>query len=501
MTEDSHVPPLPRRAQGDTQGRRTARPVAPLVLPESVIQQILSVLDVERAEASPQDHPARAELTAHNRAALSERPASLPRRVPGASHRGGPPVSITRPELPPSLPRSPSVEAITEPLPAIGASKASSVTEGHEAQLDIAAQPEAAAAVPAARKLAPALRAPPQKRPGRQDRRDQVPAVPEKAPASQGKAQARQAKAPTQPPKPAPSMARARGRRGTSYGLILMAILLCGSLALVLTRHAITATGGESNGTGTGADVAIRDRAVAWVADQVSRASIVSCDRVMCQALAAHGVPAASLLELEPGTADPLRSSIIVSTAAVRSMIGSRVVTADAPAVIASFGSGSRQISIRVVAQRGAATYLSALSTDMLARKASGIQLLGNQRIRVSAIARRQLVGGRVDSRLLAVIAGLVAHRPLSIVVFGDLAPGASPGIPLRSADLAETAGAGRSPAAQMPWMVAFLRAQRDPFLAAHIQTVRLAAGRSVLRIEFAAPSVLGLLGPRPPSG
>jgi len=30
----------------------------------------------------------------------------------------------------------------------------------------------------------------------------------------------------------------------------------------------------------------------------------------------------------------------------------------------------------------------------------------------------------------------------------------------------------------------------------AHIQTVRLARGRNVLRIEFAAPSMLGLLGP-----
>ncbi len=107
-------------------------------------------------------------------------------------------------------------------------------------------------------------------------------------------------------------------------------------------------------------------------------------------------------------------------------MMGSRVVTADAPAVIASFGSGNRQISVRVAAPRGAAAYLSALSTDVLARKASGTQLLDNQRIMVSAMARRQLVGGRVDSRLLAVIASLAAHRPVSIVAFGELAPGAN---------------------------------------------------------------------------
>jgi hypothetical protein len=95
-------------------------------------------------------------------------------------------------------------------------------------------------------------------------------------------------------------------------------------------------------------------------------------------------------------------------------------------------------------------------------------------------------------------MAGLAAQRPVSVVTFGDLAPGASPGIPLRAADLAQTGGtAGPNPAAQMRWMVAFLRAQRDPYLAAHIQTVRLAGGPEVLRIEFAAPSPLGLLGPR----
>jgi hypothetical protein len=384
------------------------------------------------------------------------------------------------------LPVTASAEAVTEPLPAIAASTASRVTENDEAQPDIAAPPEPAAAVTPGPELAPAPRTPAERRPSAQDPGDEVPAVPGKTPGGLGGVQARRAIVLTRPPKPAPPKAR----RGIRYGLILIAVLLCGTLALVLARHAITA--GEGNRTRTGTELAIRDRAVAWVADQVSRAAIVSCDRVMCKALAAHGLPTASLLELEPGRVDPLRSSIIVSTAAVRSILGSRVVTADAPAVIARFGSGSRQIAIRVVAQRGAAAYLSALSRDTLARKASGTQLLDNQRIMVSATARRQLTGGRVDSRLLAVIAGVAAHRPVSIVVFGDLAPGASPGIPLRSVDLAEAGRAGPDPA-----IVALVRASRYPYLAAHIQTVRLAGGRNVLRIEFAAPSILGLLSPR----
>ena len=220
----------------------------------------------------------------------------------------------------------------------------------------------------------------------------------------------------------------------------------------------------------------------------------------MCQALEARGVSAASLLELGPGEADPLRSSIIVATAAVRGLIGPRLSSAYAPAAIAGFGSGSRQISVRVVAPRGAAAYISALRTDMLARKASGTQLLDNRRIIVSATARRQLAHGQADSRLLVVIAGLAARWPVSVAAFGDLAPGASPGIPLRSADLAPAgATASAGPAAHMRAMVAFLRAQRDPYLAAHIQTVPRAGGRNVLRIEFAAPSPPGLLGPHTP--
>jgi len=273
--------------------------------------------------------------------------------------------------------------------------------------------------------------------------------------------------------------------------VILVIVLLCaGSLGFLLTRPGASSANGKA---------ATRDRAAAWVANQVSRAAIVSCDRVMCQALEAHGVPAASLLQLESGKAGPLGSSVIVATAAVRSLIGSRLSSAYAPVAIASFGSGSMQISIRVVAPRGAAAYLSALKSDILVRKASGTQLLHNQRITGSATARRQLADGRVDPRLLVIITALAAQRPVSIVAFGDCAAGASPGIPLRSADLAQAGSPGANPATQMRRMAAFLHAQKDPYLVAGIQTMRHAGGRNVVRIEFAAPSPLGLLGPPAP--
>jgi hypothetical protein len=435
--------------------------------------------------------------------------------VPGTGTVREPPAPIAHPVLPACVPRLRSEEVPTAPLTAIATSRASGVTKQHTAEPDIAAQPGPVTAAPASGKVITALPVPAKQRPDRPVRTGEIPASPRKAPASPkerpvrqdnvqasaGKAQASHAAALTRPPKLAWLQARGGRHRGATSGVILVVVLICaGSLGFLLSRHAAPAATASGHRISAGGEIAIRNRAAAWVAGQVSRSAIVSCDPVMCQALEARGVSAASLLQLGPGEADPLRSSIIVATAAVRGLIGPRLSSAYAPAAIASFGSGSRQISVRVVAPRGAAAYISALRADMLARKASGTQLLDNRRIIMSATARRQLAHGQADSRLLVVIAGLAARWPVSVAAFGDLAPGASPGIPLRSAHLA-LAGATASggPAAHLRAMVAFLRAQRDPYLAAHIQTVRRAGGPNVLRLEFAAPSPPGLLGPHTP--
>jgi len=267
-------------------------------------------------------------------------------------------------------------------------------------------------------------------------------------------------------------------------------------VAYALTRHTTSATASDAYRTRVGAAVALRSRVAAWVAGQVSRSAVVSCDRVMCQALEKHGLPAASLLELAPGRADPLHSSVIVATPAVRQLLGSRLSSVYAPAVLASFGSGSTSISVRVIAPHGARLYSAQLAADVLARKDSGAQLLRSERITVSAAARGQLAKGLADSRLLVVIAALAAREPVSVVGFGDLAPGASPGISMRSADLAESGVTGPNRAAYVRSMISFLRAQRGAYQAARVQIVQLPGGQRVLRIEFAAPSPLGLLAP-----
>jgi hypothetical protein len=112
----------------------------------------------------------------------------------------------------------------------------------------------------------------------------------------------------------------------------------------------------------------------------------------------------------------------------------------------------------------------------------------------ISATARRPLAAGQVDARLLVDIAGLASQLPVFVVSFGDAAPGASPGTPLRSADLTGTSTVASGNRAQVRSMSIFLHGQSGYYLPARIQTVRLPGGRSGLRVEFAAPSPIGLL-------
>jgi hypothetical protein len=229
-----------------------------------------------------------------------------------------------------------------------------------------------------------------------------------------------------------------------------------------------------------------RQQAATWVAAQIGRNVIVSCDPLMCTALAQGGFPAANLASLGPNAADPLGSGVVVATPAVRSQFGIRLATVYAPVVIASFGAGASQVQIRVVAPDGSAAYMATEKTDLQARVAAGRELLGNTNVLLPAVARRQLLAGQVDVRLLITLAGLAHRYRVEVRGFGDAGPGATTGVPLRSMTLAMTSSS------YLAQMQAFLRAQRAPLLA---QTSVGGTGRDVvLTIEFTAPSPLGLL-------
>ena len=84
---------------------------------------------------------------------------------------------------------------------------------------------------------------------------------------------------------------------------------------------------------------------------------------------------------LGTGTSGPLSSDLLVATAAVRQEFGARLASVYAPDVLASFGTGSDQVAIRVVAPDGAAAYTTSLRADQAARVSAGKQLLRNPRI------------------------------------------------------------------------------------------------------------------------
>ena len=66
-------------------------------------------------------------------------------------------------------------------------------------------------------------------------------------------------------------------------------------------------------------------------------------------------------------------------------------------------------------------------------------------------------MAGQADWRLLAALAALAGHQPVDIVRFENPGPGASPGAPLRFADLAESVPAAHMDAAaymRAAWVV-----------------------------------------------
>jgi hypothetical protein len=288
-----------------------------------------------------------------------------------------------------------------------------------------------------------------------------------------------------------------RSRPGRPRRLVIIvaglvaAALLAGVAAMMLSGRGAGRSGAGSSALAAAA--AARQRAAAWVAGQTSPVAIVACDPAMCAALEAHGVAAGRLLTLTPARSDPLGSDLVVATAAVRSQFGARLAGVYAPVTLASFGSGTARIDVRVVAPDGSAAYRAALAADVRARASAGAQLLRNRSIHVSAAARSALADGDVDPRLLLTLAALAHLRPLDIVGFGRPSPGASAGVPLRSAEITGAAPPGSRRPVPLRRLMVVLRAQRAPYVPSSLEIVRTPGG-AVLRIGYPVPSPLGLL-------
>jgi hypothetical protein len=273
-----------------------------------------------------------------------------------------------------------------------------------------------------------------------------------------------------------------------------LAAIVAGSLTTMVVRH-LTSSSADSRALALPHQEAVeRGLAAGWIAQQVNPTDLVSCDPVMCAALRADGFPSSKLQVLGMTSEAPTNSAVVVVTAAVRGMFGSSLGSAWAPAILASFGSGTAEITVRQIAPNGALAYSKALDADLALRKASEAGLLTSPRITLSGPAKEQLAAGEVDSRLVLSLADLAAYKPIDIIGFGNPGPGATADTPLRFADLAvPNQAVDMASPAYLQAMHVHLNQQDSRYRPAGSGKVALPGGKTAFRVEFTAPSPLGL--------
>jgi hypothetical protein len=284
---------------------------------------------------------------------------------------------------------------------------------------------------------------------------------------------------------------RRTGRRRLVLALsALVAMALGAGVTLAFTQRE-TGSAQVSRPTPNAIQVAQADRqqAARWIAREVASNIVVGCDLEMCNQLQKIGFPGARLMQLQPTAPDPLGAQVVVATPVIRNQFGTRLASVYAPLVIASFGSGAERVDIRYIAPDGSKAFEVQLVTDRKNRIAAGQQLLANNHVQASADARKALLAGQVDPRLLVTLGTLAGLMPIQLVAFDDPSPGASSDVPLRGAELGTSASAG------LPAMVAFLRAQQDQYAPAVASIIQIANGQHVVTVRYAAPGPMGLGG------
>jgi hypothetical protein len=289
-----------------------------------------------------------------------------------------------------------------------------------------------------------------------------------------------------------------RRQRGVLVLSAVAAMALGALVTLAFTRQGPPATTARPSDAGQSTTssqpgqlqiaAANRHQAAAWIASQVLPGTDIECDTLMCSALQAAGISPGNLLVMSTTTQDPLGSSVIVATPAVRNQFGPRLTSVYAPLLLAQFGTGAERIEILYVAPGGSAAFNKSLAADRAARISWGGQLLANKRVQASAAARDALLAGNVDPRLLITLSALAGEMPVRLVSFDDSSPGAA--VPLRGAELSASAPVGLSA------IQAFLAAQRSQYKPSQVGKVQIPGGQPVITVQYNAPGWMGLSGP-----
>src|SRR5580692_1735468 len=181
---------------------------------------------------------------------------------------------------------------------------------------------------------------------------------------------------------------RKRLRRSRRAWLIAICVLAAGAVAAI-TVSQITGTssgqaarvpasgragqsaaprGGSARSSGAAAAAraqaaAVRAQAATWIAGQVDGDETIACDPSMCTALSAHGVAASRLVSLPPSASGAPDADIVAASGSTHAWL-----SAAAPTLLASVGSGASLVEVRADYPGGAAAYQAALRSDLAAR-------------------------------------------------------------------------------------------------------------------------------------
>lgn len=275
--------------------------------------------------------------------------------------------------------------------------------------------------------------------------------------------------------------------RWTGLALVLILVVGAASAAVLVTeRNARAEAAAAARRAAAARALAAAGRAnaaaaAAWIASQVNRTTVIACDPTMCAVLTAAGFPASREAVLERGDGVSSSAALVVSTAFVRDRYP---LAGIAPVVIASFGSGPAVVQVRQVASQG---YLVSARRARAVRRADARALLATGRLHVRGTPRSDLLSGRVDPRLVAVLRRLTARFVVSVVRFANSGPQAGPSVLLRTVEID---GLAHGKVNEQRGVLKLLRALKPPDRAS-IQRLH-AGGATVLKIEFPAPSPLG---------
>jgi hypothetical protein len=275
---------------------------------------------------------------------------------------------------------------------------------------------------------------------------------------------------------------------------VAVVIVAAARLAAALSGHSSPPSNGQST-TLQRLEAANDSKAAAWVIAQVSKATLVSCDKQMCAALEARGFPRSDVVVLGPSSPYPLTSQLVIETATVRQLFGSSLASEYAPMVLTKVGSGAAAIEIRVIAPDGAAKYKRELAADQASRKRDSVALLQNtSRITTSSQAHTQMTAGEVDERVIVAVAALATAGPIYIVDFGNVATAEDSDVPDRYVDVALADKASHlSGSAYLSALRKSLTYLSGPYRPMRTQTLPLPGHGTVLRVLFGAPTPLNL--------